>query len=185
MDYFTSDLHFGHQNIIRHCGRPFFFFFEMDRALIRNWNQRVNSEDTVYILGDLFFTSKSPIEEILSALKGKKHLVLGNHDPNWIKKIPLSRYFETVSLMAQIKSGGRRLTLCHYPLMTWREPGEKSLLLYGHIHNNKKDVYWPLLSQMSFALNVSVEINGYQPVTVEELIENNRIWKEEKESKGS
>ena len=34
--YFTADLHFGHSNIIRHCGRPFCSVEEMDQALLEN-----------------------------------------------------------------------------------------------------------------------------------------------------
>ena len=55
MLYFTADLHLGHANIIRHCGRPFASVEDMDRCLIDNWNRRVRPEDTVYILGDLMF----------------------------------------------------------------------------------------------------------------------------------
>ena len=56
MIYFTSDLHFGHDNMIRHTGRPFGNAEEMDRILIQKWNQTVSSRDEVYILGD--FTMK-------------------------------------------------------------------------------------------------------------------------------
>ena len=51
--FFTSDLHFGHKNIIRFDNRPFSTVEEMDEALIRNWNAKVSDEDTVYVLGDI------------------------------------------------------------------------------------------------------------------------------------
>lgn len=38
--FFTSDTHFGHEAIIRHCGRPFASVAEMDEALIARWNAR-------------------------------------------------------------------------------------------------------------------------------------------------
>ena len=42
--FFTSDLHFGHKNILRFDNRPFTSVEEMDEALIRNWNAKVSDE---------------------------------------------------------------------------------------------------------------------------------------------
>ena len=77
MIYFTADTHFGHCNVIRFCDRPFASAEEMDEAMIQNWNDRVTGNDTVYILGDMFFRSTNA-EEILKRLKGKKRLIFGN-----------------------------------------------------------------------------------------------------------
>ena len=51
MIFFTADTHFGHNNVIRFCDRPFSSAAEMDEVMIRNWNARVTGGDTVYILG--------------------------------------------------------------------------------------------------------------------------------------
>ena len=80
MIFFTSDLHLGHENCIRLCNRPFSSIEEMDETLIENWNHKVTGKDTVYILGDLIYRSQKPPEEYLRRLRGKKHLILGNHD---------------------------------------------------------------------------------------------------------
>ena len=173
MVYFTADLHLGHANIIGHCGRPFTSVEEMDRVLLQNWNDRVRPTDTVYILGDLIFRSKAPVADYLEQMPGRKHLITGNHDAGWMKKTDLGRYFESVSLMAEIREGGHRLVLCHYPMMTWNNAGLGSYHIYGHIHNNTRDFYWPLLRQMDHALNAGVDVNGFRPVTLPELIENN------------
>lgn len=53
MIYFTADLHFKHDNIIKHCNRPFQSVEEMDNQLLDNWNKTVKSNDEIYILGDL------------------------------------------------------------------------------------------------------------------------------------
>ena len=50
MIYFTADTHFGHENVIRFCGRPYATAAEMDEALMENWNSRVKGNDTVLIL---------------------------------------------------------------------------------------------------------------------------------------
>lgn len=84
MIFFTSDLHLGHENCIRLCNRPFSSIEEMDETLIENWNHKVTGKDTVYILGDLIYRSQKPPEEYLRRLRGKKHLILGNHDRGWI-----------------------------------------------------------------------------------------------------
>ncbi len=55
MTYFTSDLHFGHENIIRFSNRPFSSAEEMNRTLIDNWDSRVTDRDDIYILGDMFY----------------------------------------------------------------------------------------------------------------------------------
>ena len=84
MTFFTSDQHFGHFNIIRLCSRPFGTVEEMDEALLSKWNAKVKVDDTVYILGDLFFRA-AKVEPILKALNGRKHLIVGNHDHTWMK----------------------------------------------------------------------------------------------------
>jgi calcineurin-like phosphoesterase family protein len=178
MIYFTADLHLGHTNIIAHTNRPFATVEEMDEVLLNNWNAKVQKNDTVYIVGDLFFYKSYPIEESLQAMNGKKHLIIGNHDKNWMKKVDLSKHFESVELMAEISDGSHAITLCHYPMMTWNRFSQGEYLIYGHIHNNRNDSYWPLLSTMDNALNAGVEINNYEPVTFDELVENNRKYKE-------
>lgn len=50
--YFTSDLHLGHDNIIRFCNRPFSSVEEMNDRIIQNYNSIVHKNDLVYILGD-------------------------------------------------------------------------------------------------------------------------------------
>lgn len=52
MDFFTSDTHFGHVNIILYCNRPFASVLEMNEQVIARWNDRVGPRDTVYHLGD-------------------------------------------------------------------------------------------------------------------------------------
>ena len=53
--FFTSDLHFGHENAIRFDNRPFKSIEEMDTELIRRWNEKVGKGDLVYVLGDMIW----------------------------------------------------------------------------------------------------------------------------------
>src|ERR1700677_1793896 len=85
--WFTSDPHFWHKNIIRLCNRPFSSVEEMHKQLIAHWNNVVSDEDTVYVLGDVFFCGAQKAHEILNQLKGKKILVRGNHDKFTLTKL--------------------------------------------------------------------------------------------------
>lgn len=178
MIYYTADLHLGHANVIRHCSRPFANAYEMDMVLIENWNARVHRNDTVYIVGDFLFRAKQPVEEYLSELKGRKHLIIGNHDKYWMKKVDLSAWFESVSPMLFVNDHGHTATLCHYPMMSWPGMSKGGYMVYGHIHNNTDADYWPLIASRDLMLNAGVDINGFAPVTLEEMIENNRQFKE-------
>ena len=78
--FFTSDTHFGHENIIYFCKRPFKSVEEMDEALIKNWNSVVGKNYIVYVVGDFALCGKQKIIEIGNRLNGHKRLILGNHD---------------------------------------------------------------------------------------------------------
>jgi len=92
--WFTSDLHFGHANIIRFCSRPFSAdgWFEdapalipdpdtMNVALCQAINASVGPEDELWVLGDV---AMGRLEETLPLIRnltaGRKVLVAGNHD---------------------------------------------------------------------------------------------------------
>lgn len=71
--------------------------------------------DTVYILGDLIFRASNAPEYYLDRLKGRKHLILGNHDKHWVSKVELSRYFRLLaSVMATSLVLGRNIFCIAY-----------------------------------------------------------------------
>lgn len=174
MTYFTSDQHFGHFNIIRLCSRPFETVEEMDEALLSKWNAKVKADDTVYILGDLFFRA-AKVEPILKTLNGRKHLIVGNHDHTWMKRVEASDYFASVQTLKEVEVDGRVLTLCHYPMLSYPQ-ARRGYMVYGHIHNNVRDDYWPLIARRSRLLNAGVDVNNFEPVSFDELVENNRAF---------
>lgn len=77
--WFTSDLHFGHANILKFCNRPWETTDEMNADLIKNWNSVVKPDDLVFDLGDFAFASNSKWKDLLSQLNGHHYLILGNH----------------------------------------------------------------------------------------------------------
>ena len=82
--WITSDLHFGHKNIMKFCPQTRARFRDdvgyMNSAMVEEWNAKVEPEDLVYILGDVAFMSGSDAGKTMHRLNGRKILVEGNHD---------------------------------------------------------------------------------------------------------
>ena len=86
--YITSDLHFYHKNIIKYCpkSRPFSCEEEMNEIIVKNWNDKIGKNDSVYILGDVSFGKPSATIQLLNRLNGRKKLIVGNHDTDKDRK---------------------------------------------------------------------------------------------------
>lgn len=175
MKFYTADLHFDHENIIRYENRPFSSGDAMNEALIANWNNRVGRGDEVYILGDFCFDKTGErANELLARLNGQKFLVRGNHD--YYVKTPA---FDKSALVwikdyARIKDGDNTVVLFHYPIAVWDMQHHGAIHLYGHVHSNTDD-HHPLLYKLENAYNVGVDVRGYAPVTLAELLEQERM----------
>lgn len=177
MNYYISDMHLGHKNVIKFDGRPFENIEEMNEILIERWNAKVKDEDDVWILGDFCYRSDKDPSFYLKRLKGKKHLVIGNHDKVTVKSGSVLRYFESVERLQHIKDGEHNVILCHFPLATWNAIRRGSFHVYGHIHNDREEVFGFMKNQER-ALNAGCMINNYEPVTLAELIANNKKFQE-------
>ena len=168
MNYYIADTHFGHYNILKHSKRPFTSVEEMDEAIIKNWNDVVTDNDDVYILGDFCFKSKNP-EMYLKQLKGKLHLIIGNHDGVILKNRRLREYFVEIKDILTITDKGKRIVLCHYPLCEWPGYFRDTLHFYGHIHNNEENMSFKIMKTIPNAYNVGVDIIGFAPQTVDQI----------------
>ena len=133
MNYYIADLHFGHENVLRHDGRPFENAGQMNAVLIRRWNDRVSDSDHVYILGDFAWKNSLGLD-VLRQLAGHKFFILGNHDKLTAE---MKACFEWIKDYAVIDDGGRKVVLCHYPIAHWDGQYKGAVHLYGHIHNTK------------------------------------------------
>lgn len=133
-NFYISDLHFGHYNIMRFDNRPFNSVEEMDKALIDNWNSVVDAEDTVYILGDFCWLKEDRWIEILRELNGYKVLIRGNHDLKHMSQ-QLRNMFQDIKDYKEVKDGSKRVLLSHYPMPFYRGAYNDYMVhLYGHIH---------------------------------------------------
>lgn len=138
MNYYISDLHFGHANIIGFDKRPFINTKEMDEELIKRWNSVVTPSDNVYILGD-FCWSKSSDEWVyyLNKLNGQKFLIKGNHDPKLTDKA--KKKFAQICDYKEVKENGKTIILSHYPMLTYRSDYRENVyMFYGHVHKTKE-----------------------------------------------
>lgn len=176
--FFIADCHFGHKNIIKYCDRPYSSVEEMDEDIIQRWNKKVHKNDKVYIIGDLFYFQIDNVVSILDRLKGKLTLIRGNHDDFFLKKINPHKYFTDIEYYLEMPLRENKLTLCHYPMYSWRNSRKKnSYLVFGHVHNNKDMFWFDYYCQNDRALNAGVDINNFEPVSFDELKQNNKEFK--------
>lgn len=144
MRYYISDLHFGHSALnCRMDNRGFETVEAMDNYMIKQWNSRVHKNDEVVILGDFaVYTNPEKVNKLLSQLKGKKYLVVGNHDKFIQKKGFRKELLVQITPYLEMHDNGRKVILSHYPIMCyngqyrWDKNGDHiTYMLYGHVHN--------------------------------------------------
>lgn len=170
----TSDTHFSHGNIIKYCQRGFKSIYEMDQALINNWNSLVSPNDLVYHLGDFSFQS----DRYRKHLNGKIILVCGNHD-----KRKYDYLFDEVVDLVEIKIGEFNCVMEHLPIFIdgkykkGFEPDftlldKYDFIISGHVHEkyivNGKNI------------NVGVDVWNFKPIEISDLAKFLRKVKEEK-----
>lgn len=147
--YFTSDLHFGHRNVIRFCSRPFENEKDMESGLIANWNTTVGPKDIIFSLGDFsWFTGRHQVKKLVEQLQGEKYFIPGNHCKEGMYELVNDSQFhecsDIVHLFVRGTEGDPRfaeakvfeLVLCHYPLACWSHSDHPNCYqFFGHIHS--------------------------------------------------
>ena len=167
--FFTSDLHFGHKNVIEYSKRPFSSVEEMDEMLISNWNNVVSQQDEVYLLGDVSLTTKEKTLKLLKRLVGQIYLVKGNHDKKTISGDCVKRfgwikdYYELSVPDEDANRGEQKIILSHYPFLTWNRSHHCSWSLHGHSHGSLPD------DPYARRLDIGVDAHNYEPVSYERI----------------
>lgn len=180
--FFTSDTHFGHQNIIRFCNRPCATIAEHDQALIDNWNDTVPEDAVVFHLGDFCYKAGGfpTIQHLNGLLHGQIVLIRGNHDPDTRKPQNLRKLqhlFAGVYDQLEIEVDGQRIIMNHYPLLTWPHAygQHPTWQLFGHVHLRKgitgSDAFIVEQCCRPTQYEVGVDLNGYRPVSFHQLQE--------------
>lgn len=187
--WFTSDLHFGHQNILEYekDARPFKTLEEMHETLINNWNMVVNKNDIVYVLGDFAFGRDNI--SIAARLHGRKRLILGNHDT-----YPGHLYLDHFEKLFGIYFW-KRCILSHAPVHSSSLGTRWFLNVHGHLHSRNvtrdvMDIYNVQTSEGPMQMlradffrkvedenyfNVAVEQNNLTPFHSDQIIERLKL----------
>ena len=136
--WITSDLHFGHKNIMSFCPETRARFNNdvvyMNNAMVEEWNHRVQPGDTVYILGDVAFMSGADAGKMMNRLNGDKILIEGNHDRKTLKDATFFRAFKEVHKYLDITHDGHKIVMFHYPIAEWDQMHRGALHFHGHLH---------------------------------------------------
>lgn len=182
MNYFISDLHFGHSNILRYDNRPFSNTDEMDKTIIENWNNTVKEKDDVYILGDVSWKSVPETIEIFKSLKGKKHLIVGNHDGKYISNSEFRKLFTEIVEYKEITENGNLLVMSHYPIIFFKCQHRGAVHFYGHVHNSQdwnfvknsqksiQELYADENCCKMYNVGCMIDYMNYTPRTFEEIV---------------
>lgn len=138
MNFFISDTHFHHKNVLRFCSstRPVTTVEDMNETIIKNWNEQVTRKDNVYILGDFSFSGPAETTNILRRLKGNLNLIRGNHD-RWVNQ-ETSKYFDDIRDYREVTIDNTLVVMMHYPIFEWRNMHRGAFHLFGHVHGNAK-----------------------------------------------
>ncbi len=162
--FFTADTHFGDMRALRFDHRPFPTLDAHDAALVTRWNAAVGADDTVWHLGDVALgPPPARVAELVAALNGTKHLLVGNNDDAATLAAP---GWASVGHYAEFAVDGRPLVLCHYAFRTWNGISRGALNLHGHSHGK--------LTPMPKQYDVGVDAQEFRPVTLAEIVSRRR-----------
>lgn len=172
----TSDWHFCHnQNFIyepRNCQSV----DEMNQTILTNHNTLVSDDDEVYVLGDLTLNDVEKGLELISQMKGKLHIVCGNHDTAArIEKYKELPNVVSVNNMEIIKYKKWTWVLSHWPTIVGNFDDPAPIYnLHGHTHSNDKFSYDKCYS-------VNPEAHNNKPVLLDDIKTEIIQYKQEKE----
>lgn len=177
--FLTSDHHFGHQNIISFCNRPYRDITDMNRSLVDNWNDVVQPGDDVWVLGDFLMGNFEESSRLVKQLHGSITLIPGNHDRCWIKHTKYlawrQKYLDIgihhISDPFHMYTDRFWVEFNHFPFRTsdmyeryhiYRPINDGQWLFHGHVHDS-----WRRKDRM---VNVGVDVWHYAPVSFDHLM---------------
>lgn len=181
--YFTSDLHFCHDKPFIYEPRGFSSVNEMNEQIIKNFNEIVDWNDDLYILGDCFLNNNEEGMSYMRRLPGKKHIVWGNHDTAVRQELMELEGFDCLGYANILKYDGYHFYLSHYPTATANNDMDKPLKrkvinLCAHLHTQNK--FHDMRNNIGFCYHVELDAHNNKPVLIDNIIEDIKSYINEK-----
>jgi hypothetical protein len=163
----TSDLHFGHNNIMKFCPitrARYNDVSHMNEMMIKEWNDIVKPGDLVYILGDVAFMSGSDAGRIMNRLNGDKILIEGNHDRKTLMDTTFRNAFKEVHKYLWMTYNGTQVIMFHYPIAEWDQMHRGSVHFHGHLHGGTSGM------EQFRCIDVGMDSTGCIVISMEDAI---------------
>ena len=153
--FFTSDQHFGHNNILKYSNRPFTSIQDHDEELIKRHNEIVTNNDVVIHAGDftLIPSSRTVYKLYVNRLLGQHIFLKGSHD-RWLSH---NNYLFHKTIEKQ------HVVVCHYAMRTWHRSHYNAFHLYGHSHGK--------LAGIGKSIDIGVDTNDFYPYSFDQVAE--------------
>ena len=154
--------------------RGFDNVWDMDNAIIENWNKIVDIDDDIYVLGDLMLNDNDEGVRLIKSLKGHIHIICGNHDSEARRALYADCYnVVEVTDAKRLKYDGYHFFLSHYPCLCanyddGRPLKKQCVSICGHSHyrNPFRDMDKGLI------YHCELDCNSIQPILIDKIIEN-------------
>jgi calcineurin-like phosphoesterase family protein len=174
--FLTSDTHFFHSRVSDFCQRP----HNWQERIIKQWKHFVKDTDIIIHLGDVIFSNKASLIEIMSQLPGTKILVKGNHDRLSNTAYREAGFFIVVHSLVYEMSVSRQksyVILSHKP--TPLTLGDNWYNIHGHFHNCSQTNWEPELKKRLTDKHYlfTLENLNYRPILLADAIDKNILPK--------
>ena len=143
----------------------------MNEAYVERWNSVVDEDDDIYVLGDLMLGPNEIGISYLKRLKGRIHIVAGNHDTPTRRAL----YLELPNVWSlewafMLNYKKYHFFMTHFPCMTGNLEKESlkqmTLNLYGHTHQRSN-----FYEDRPYMYHVGVDSHDGYPVLLDDIIQ--------------
>jgi calcineurin-like phosphoesterase family protein len=153
----------------------------MDNNIINNINERVKEDDTLIIDGDFCFSKsseakdapKKPFNYYRDQIKCKNVIIIeGNHDRRNSIKTCVQKLI--------IKQGGKDICIVHNPE---HADFRYEINLVGHVHEKWLVKRYKQGEHFTDCINLGVDVWGFKPITINEILSIYSRWLKEQNDK--